>query len=111
MFDDEMSERINRSNGCIHGIGNISGKNSQTNHSRRLLLKAKVDPKKHGIIRDSLVLIENKRPDKKDVNLSDWHSLEDRQPGTMIVATSRASKGYKSRTPVIYTIGVEMARP
>lgn len=110
MFDDEMSELINRSNGCIHGIGNISDKNSHTNHSHRLLLKAKVDPKKHGIIRDNLVVIDTKQPDEEDVNLSHWHSFEDRQTGNIVITTSRASKSYKSRTPVIYMIGVEGAR-
>lgn len=95
MFDDEMSKLLNQSNGRIYGIENICDNNSQTNHSRWLRLKAKVDPKKHGIIRDSLVLIENKKSDKKDGNLSDWHSLEDRQTGTIIIATSWARKGDK----------------
>ncbi|QDU01925.1 hypothetical protein V6x_16080 [Gimesia chilikensis] len=106
-----MSELITHSNGRTYWIGNISEKNCQANHPRWPLVIGEVDPKTYGIIRDNLVVIDTKQPDEEDVNLSHWHSIEDRQTGHIVITTSRASKGYKSRTPVIYTIGVEGARP
>lgn len=106
-----MSELITHSNGRTYWIGNISEKNCQANHPRWPLVIGEVDPKTYGIIRDNLVVIDTKQPDEEDVNLSHWHSIEDRQTGNIVIPTSRASKGYKSRTPVIYTIGVEGARP
>ncbi|WP_291177860.1 sialidase family protein [Gimesia sp.] len=106
-----MSELITHSNGRTYWIGNISEKNCQANHPRWPLVIGEVDPKTYGIIRENLVVIDTKLPDEEDVNLSHWHSIEDRQTGNIVITTSRASKGYKSRSPVIYTIGVEMARP
>ena len=106
-----MSELITHSNGRTYWIGNISEKNCQANHPRWPLVIGEVDPKTYRIIRDNLVVIDTKQPDEEDVNLSHWHSFEDRQTGNIVITTSRASKGYKSRTPVIYTIGVEEARP
>ncbi|QGQ22042.1 exo-alpha-sialidase [Gimesia benthica] len=116
-----MSELITHSNGRTYWIGNISDTwwlenrdekiNPQANHPRWPLVIGEVDPKTYGIIRDNLVVIDTKQPNEKDVNLSHWHSFEDRQTVNIIITTSRASKGYKSRTPVIYTIGVEAGRP
>ncbi len=102
-----MSELITHSNGRTYWIGNISQKNCQDNHPRWPLVIAEVDPQTYGLMRDNFVVIDTKLPEEEDVNLSHWHSREDRQTGDIILTTSRASKGYKSRTPVIYTVEVE----
>jgi len=102
-----MSELFTHSNGHIYWIGNLSKKNCQANHPRWPLIIGEVAPKTYGLIRDSVVVIDTKLPDEEDVNLSHWHSYEDRQTGDIVIPAARASKGYKSRRPVIYTIGVE----
>jgi hypothetical protein len=101
-----MSELIAHSSGRIFWIGNISDANCRANHPRWPLVMAEVDPKTYGLIRDTLLVIDTKQPDEDDVNLSHWHIYEDRPTGDFIIPTTRASKGYKSRTPVLYVVGV-----
>ncbi len=102
-----MSELFAHSNGHIYWIGNLSKNNCQANHPRWPLVIGRVDPKTYGLVRDSLLAIDTKRPDEDDVNLSHWHAFEDRPTGDIVIPMSRASKGYKSRRPVLYRIGVE----
>ena len=121
LSSSSMSELITHSNGRTYWIGNISNScwlgdcdeilNPEANHPRWPLVIGEVDPKTYGIIRENLIEIDTIKPTEEDVNLSHWHSIEDRQTGDIIITTYRASKGYKSRTPVIYTISVEAGRP
>jgi len=102
-----MSELFVHSNGCIYWIGNLSGANCRANHPRWPLVIGRVDPGIHGLLRETVVEIDTKQPDEDDVNLSHWHALEDRQTGDIVISTSRAGPGYKTRQPVLYVIGVE----
>ena len=102
-----MSELFTHSNGRIYWIGNLSESNCRANHPRWPLVIGEVDPKTYGLIRESVLVIDTKQPDERDVNLSHWHSYEDRETGYIIIPTTRASVGYKSRRPVLYVVGVE----
>ena len=102
-----MSELFTHSNGRIYWMGNLSQSNCRANHPRWPLVIGEVDPKTHGLIRESVLLVDTKQPDEEDVNLSHWHSFEDRETGDIVIPMARASKGYKSRHPVVYVIGVE----
>lgn len=101
-----MSELFTHSNGRIYWIGNLSKENCRANHPRWPLVIGQVDPETGGLIRETVTVIDTKRPDEKDVNLSHWHALEDRETGDIVIATTRASAGYKTRKPVLYVIGV-----
>ncbi|NLX95809.1 MAG: exo-alpha-sialidase [Rhodopirellula sp.] len=102
-----MSELFAHSNGRTYWIGNLSPANCQANHPRWPLVIGRVDPKTHGLIRESLLVIDTKQPDEEDVNLSHWHVFEDRLAGDIVIPMARAGKDYKSRHPVVYVIGVD----
>jgi len=102
-----MSQLFAHSNGRIYWIGNLSAGNCQANHPRWPLVIGEVDPDTRGLIRDSVLTIDTKQPDEEDVNLSHWHLFEDRETGGIAIPTARASKGYESRHPVVYVVGVE----
>jgi len=102
-----MSELFTHSNGRIYWIGNLSESNCRANHPRWPLVIGEVNPKTCGLIRESALVIDTKEANEEDVNLSHWHSFEDRQTGDIIIPMARASKGYKSRHPVVYVIAVE----
>ncbi|MGC9320072.1 MAG: sialidase family protein [Armatimonadota bacterium] len=102
-----MSQLVAHSNGRIYWIGNLSDSNCRANHPRWPLVIGEVDPDSLGLIEDSVLVIDTKQPDEEDVNLSHWHVFEDRQTGDLVIPMARASKGYQSRTPVIYVVGVE----
>ena len=104
-----MSELFAHSNGKIYWIGNLSEHNCRANHPRWPLVIGEVDPETRGLIRDSVLIIDTKQPDEDDVNLSHWHAFEDRETGDIVIPTARASKGYKSRQPVVYVVGVAKA--
>ena len=102
-----MSELFVHSNGRVYWIGNLSESNCRANHPRWPLVIGEVDPKTYGLIRKSVLVIDTKQPDERDVNLSHWHSYEDRETGDIVIPTTRASAGYKSRRPVLYAVGVK----
>jgi hypothetical protein len=102
-----MSELFTHSSGRVYWIGNISDRNCQANHPRWPLVIGEVDPDTHGLVRESILVIDTRQPDEEDVNLSHWHSFEDRETGDIVITTARASKGYKSRQPVVYVVSVE----
>ncbi len=101
-----MSELFTHSNGRVYWIGNLSDRNCRANHPRWPLVIGEVDPKTYGLIRERILVIDNKQPDEPDINLSHWHSYEDRETRDIIITTTRASSGYKSRHPVVYVVGV-----
>lgn len=101
-----MSELFTYSNGSIYWIGNLNEENSRANHPRWPLVIGEVDPGTRGLIRDSVLIIDTKLPEEEDVNLSHWHSIEDRETGNIVITTARANEGYKERFPVVYVVGV-----
>ncbi len=102
-----MSELFAHSNGRIYWIGNLSETNCQANHPRWPLMIGEVDRDTGRLIRDTVLTIDTKQVDEEDVNLSHWHCFEDREAGDIVLPMARASKDYKSRHPVVYTIRVE----
>lgn len=102
-----MSMFFEHSSGRILWIGNVSDQNCRANHPRWPLVMGEVDPKTGGLIKESVITIDTKRPDEDDVNLSHWHAIEDRKTGDIHLPMSRASKGYKSRRPVLYVVDVK----
>jgi hypothetical protein len=102
-----MSVLFTHSNGCIYWIGNLSQSNCRANRPRWPLIIGQVDPKTYGLIRESVLVIDTKQADEKDINLSHCYAFEDRETGDIVIPTTRSSKGYKSRHPVVYVIGVE----
>ncbi len=102
-----MSELISHSNGRIYWVGNVSDKNCQSNHPRWPLVIGEVDAKTYGLVRDNVIEVDTKLPAEDDVNLSHWHSFEDRPSGDIVLPMSRASKGYKTRQPMLYRVGVQ----
>ena len=101
-----MSELFQHSGGRTYWIGNLSQANCQANHPRWPLVIAEVDPQTKGLLRETLLEIDARQPDEEDVNLSQWDAVEDRATGEIVITMARASKGYKSRHPVTYVIGV-----
>ena len=102
-----MSQLFTHSNGSVYWIGNLSESNCRANHPRWPLVIGEVDTKTRGLIRESVLVIDTKQADEEDVNLSHWHCFEDRETGDILIPMARASKGYKSRHPVVYVIGVD----
>jgi len=102
-----MSQLFTHSNGRIYWIGNLSERNCRGMHPRWPLVTGEVDPKTHGLIRESVLVIDRKQPDEEGVNLSHWHSFEDRETRDIVIPMARASKDYKSIHPVTYVIGVK----
>jgi len=101
-----MSVLMKHSSGKIFWVGNISPNNPRANHPRWPLVMGQVDPETLGLMKGTVITIDTKLPEEDDVNLSHANVLEDRQTGNIIIATSRASKGYKSRSPVVYVVSV-----
>lgn len=101
-----MSELFTHSNGSIFWLGNLSEENCCANNPRWPLVIGQVDPETHGLIRESVLVIDTKQPEEEEVNLSHWHAFEDRETGNIVIPMSRASKGYKSRHPVVHVVGV-----
>ena len=102
-----MSELIVHSNGRIYWIGNLSKDNCKANHPRWPLVIGEVDPETYGLIRETVLVVDTKKPEEDDVNLSHWHAYEDRPTGDIVLAMSRASKDYKSYQAMVYVVAVK----
>jgi hypothetical protein len=101
-----MSELFTHSSGRVYWIGNLSATNCRANHPRWPLVIGEVDGDHHRLIRESVLVIDSKSPNEPDVNLSHWHSFEDRESGDIVIPMARATGDYTSREPVVYVIGV-----
>ncbi len=101
-----MSQLLTHTSGRVFWLGNLTGENARGNHPRWPLVIGEVDPETLGLIRDSVIIVDTRRPDEEDVNLSHWLAFEDRQTGQIVIPMARHSAGYRTKQPVIYRVSV-----
>jgi hypothetical protein len=88
------SELIRHSSGRICWIGNISPSNPRGNAPRYPLVIGEVDPESLLLKRDSLLVIEDRRPGEPEwTALSNFHVREDRISHEIVVHLSPLGKG------------------
>jgi BNR repeat-like domain len=100
-----MSQLLPHSSGRIYWIGNLTPDNCQGNRPRWPLVIGEVDAKSLGLIESSVLTIDTRRPDDpKQIDISHFRGIEDRQTGEIVVSVPRAKDGYKSTTWTTYRI-------
>jgi hypothetical protein len=84
-----MSRLIKHSNGKYYWLGNVVPTNANGNAPRYPLVIGQVDPVSLRLIKSSLVTIDDLRPeDPTTLQLSNFHTLEDRVTGQLVVYMS-----------------------
>ncbi|MCE9590955.1 MAG: glycoside hydrolase [Planctomycetes bacterium] len=85
-----MSMLLRHSNGNVYWIGNISPINCRANSPRYPIVIGRVEPTGLRLIRDSIFVIDDKKPDESpSMMLSNFYAHEDRITGEIIVNMSR----------------------
>jgi hypothetical protein len=104
-----MSQLIPHSSGRLFWIGNITSSNPRGNAPRYPLVVGEVDTKSGLLVRESVIAIDDLRPeDKAGVELSPHAAtFEDRETGDVVLPTLRHSGRYKSSEPYVYRISIK----
>ena len=85
-----MSQLLAHSNGSYYWLGNISPDNPHGNDPRYPLLIGRVDPASLLLQRDTLAVIDDRRPGEfHGMTLSNFHAHEDRATGDILLHISR----------------------
>jgi hypothetical protein len=102
-----MSQLLRHSSGRRYWIGNISPANPKGNAPRYPLVIGEVDPKAMMLIKDSVLVIDEPRPeDTEGVELcAHAAAFEDRETGDIMLPMLRYTGGYKKSEPYLYRIG------
>ncbi len=101
-----MSQLLTHSSGRVFWLGNIHTSNCRGNHPRYPLVIGEVNRETLCLVQGTILTIDTKRPEEDDINLSHWWALEDRETGDIVVAGARHAKGYTSKTPYLWRVGV-----
>ncbi|OPZ86090.1 MAG: BNR/Asp-box repeat protein [bacterium ADurb.Bin429] len=84
------SQLLRHSNGALYWIGNISPQNPNSNSPRYPLILAEVDQRTGLLIRDSVSIIDDRRPGEDEaLTLSNFYAREDRENGELVLHLSR----------------------
>lgn len=102
-----MSQLLKHSSGRVFWIGNISRGNARGNDPRYPLVVGQVDPKSLSLIRKTIIVVDDKKPDEPGVNLSHFWGLEDRETKDIVIGGARYSEGYKETHPHLWRVRVE----
>ncbi len=104
-----MSQLLNHSSGRIFWLGNINPSNSRGDLPRYPLVIGEVDPKTLRLMKNTLLVIDTKRPEEYDINLSHWWAFEDRLTHDIVVVGARHAQGYRSKTPWLWRVRVNIS--
>ncbi len=66
-----------------------------------------MDPKTLGLMRQSVLVVDDKHPEEAGLNLSHFWALEDRETGDIVIAGARYSANYKESHPHLWRMGVQ----
>ncbi|NCQ25863.1 MAG: exo-alpha-sialidase, partial [Armatimonadetes bacterium] len=102
-----MSQLLTHSSGRYFWLGNPADANCRGNHPRYPLVIGEVDPKTLCLLKDTVLVVDTKRPEEPDINLSHWWAFEDRKTHDVVIAGARHALGYQSSTPWLWRVGVE----
>ncbi|MCC9605549.1 glycoside hydrolase [Blastopirellula sp. JC732] len=95
-----MCVLMRHSSGRVFWVGNITPENPDGNLPRFPLAIGEVDPQTLGLIRSSVVIVDQKsEEDEKQgrLDLSHVHLMEDRETGELILTYPRAHHSYRER--------------
>jgi hypothetical protein len=101
-----MSQLLRHSSGRYLWIGNISPSNCRANDPRYPLVIGEVDGRSLRLIRNTILVIDTKRPEEPGVNLSHWWGFEDRATKEVVIVGARHSPDYTTSSPITYRVGV-----
>lgn len=88
------SQLLRHSNGRVYWIGNLSPTNPRGNLPRYPLVAGEVDANSLLLIRDSICVIDDRRPDDPvDLLISNFHAREDRHTREILVHCSPLGRG------------------
>jgi BNR repeat protein len=91
------SQLLPHSSGRLLWIGNLCGQNPQGNRPRHPLVVAEVDTRTGLVMRDSVTILDDRAPgESEQLTLSNFHALEDRESGEILVTLPR----YYAHAPV-----------
>jgi len=102
-----MSQLLKHSSGRIFWIGNLCAENPRGNNPRHPLVIGQVDPQSLRLIRGTVLVVDDKKPEEPGVNLSHFWGLEDRETGDIVIAGARHSLDYKEAHPHLWRVGVQ----
>ncbi len=93
-------------NGILYWVGNITGKNPNGNHPRHPLVIGRVDEKNFGLIKDTVVTIDQRHPEKENerVELSNYKIMEHSRSAEIVIALTRRVDGVWAHAPSWYRI-------
>jgi hypothetical protein len=100
-----------RKNGRIYWVGNLAEQPPRANSPRYPLVIGEVDETCHGLIRDSVLVLDTRHPehDTRHVQLSNYKVYEDPETGHLTVTLSRLDQddsGNFRGVPCWYQVGV-----
>ncbi|EAQ78366.1 sialidase family protein [Blastopirellula marina] len=104
-----MSVLMRHSSGRIFWVGNITPENPDGNLPRFPLVIGEVDPQSLQLIRESVVLVDQKsKEDERQgrLDLSHVHLMEDRETGELILTYPRAHNKYTKREYALLRLAV-----
>ena len=91
------SQLLSHSSGRLLWIGNLLDQNPTGNGPRYPLVVAEVDSNSGLVVRDSVSTVDDRAPDESErLTLSNFHALEDRETGDVLVTLPR----YSARAPM-----------
>jgi hypothetical protein len=102
-----MSQLLKHSSGRVFWIGNLCQENPRGNDPRYPLVIGQVDPQSLRLIRNTVLVVDDKKPEEPGVNLSHFWGLEDRETGDIVISGGRYSQGYKESHPHLWRVGVK----
>ena len=84
------SQLLHHSSGRLLWIGNLTADNPRGNSPRYPLVVAEVDRTSGLVLRDTVTAVDDRGPDETEaLTLSNFHALEDRQTGELLVTLPR----------------------
>lgn len=102
------SQLLHHSNGKYYWLGNITGDNPQGNLPRYPLVIGQVDPETLGLIKDSILVIDDKGPqDDVSLTLSNFMAHDDRVSSEIILHMSRWNISEWIGDAYIYRIAID----
>jgi|AP95_1055475.scaffolds.fasta_scaffold15897_2 hypothetical protein len=105
------SQLLTHSSGRLLWIGNISGENPRGNGPRYPLVVAEVDTGTGLVIRDSVTTVDDRGSGESErLTLSNFHALEDRETGEVMVTLPRYFADVPVGVPSDFTADLTLIR-
>ena len=107
-----MSTLVTHSSGRVFWVGNLCETNPYGNSPRYPVVMGEVDPDSLTLIRDSVITVDNVRPEDAGlgrIDMCHFWCVEDRETEDLILTYRRAYNSYSSSEIAVVRLGTELA--